>query len=125
LGEALKLYSSEPALHVRDDHRDGFQWVDCENRQESVLAFMRKAPGAPDILVALNFTPLARYGYALGVPKRGGWTVLLDSDEQRFGGSGVTNQPVIEASHEQHGIFAATLRLTLPPLGIVILRAPG
>ena len=124
LGAALKLYSSEPALHVRDDHRDGFQWVDCENRQESVLAFMRKAPGAPDILVALNFTPLARYGYALGVPKRGGWTVLLDSDEQRFGGSGVTNQPVIEASNEQHGVFAATLRLTLPPLGIVILRAP-
>jgi 1,4-alpha-glucan branching enzyme len=124
LAMALKLYATEPALHVRDDHRDGFQWVDCENRQESVLAFLRKAPGAPDILVVCNFTPIPRHAYPLGVPKAGKWTTLLESDESRFGGSGVINASVIEATREDRGIFPATLRVTLPPLGVVYVKAP-
>jgi len=124
LAEALRLYGSETALHARDDHRDGFQWVDCENRQESVLAFLRKAPGVPDILIACNFTPVPRQGYALGAPKRGTWTVLLDSDDRRFGGSGVVNGTSLTTSNDHHGIFPATLRVNLPPLGIIFLRAP-
>jgi 1,4-alpha-glucan branching enzyme len=124
LSHALKWYSGELALHMRDDHRDGFQWVECENRQESVLAFLRKAPNAPDILIACNFTPIPRHAYPLGVPKAGKWTTLLDSDESRFGGSGVVNPSSIEAKREERGIFPATLRVTLPPLGIVYLRAP-
>ena len=124
LAEALKLYGSEPALHLRDDHRDGFQWVDCENRSESVLAFLRKAPGHPDVLVACNFTPVPRHGYPFGVHVAGTWTRLLDSDEQRFGGGGVVNPAQIIARNEGRGIFPATLRVELPPLGIVILRAP-
>jgi 1,4-alpha-glucan branching enzyme len=124
LRAALRLYSSEPALHQRDDHRDGFQWVDCENRQESVLAFLRKAPGAPDVLVACNFTPVPRHDYGFGVPTRGRWTRLLDSDDRRFGGSGVVNPEVLVTHDIQHGIFPVTLRVTLPPLGLVMLRAP-
>jgi 1,4-alpha-glucan branching enzyme len=125
LRAALRVYAAEPALHARDDHRDGFQWVDCENRQESVLAFLRKAPGAPDVLVACNFTPHPRMGYALGVPRAGRWTVLLDSDDRRFAGSGVVNQPHVVAQAHRHGVFAATITLDLPPLGLVLLRAPA
>jgi len=124
LAAALALYVSEPALHMRDDHRDGFQWVDCENRAESVLAFLRHAPRAPAILVACNFTPVPRPGYCLGVPQVGEWTVLLDSDDRRWGGSGVVNAPTIAAAPEPRGIFPGTLRLILPPLAIVLLRGP-
>jgi 1,4-alpha-glucan branching enzyme len=124
LRAALRVYAAEPALHVRDDYRDGFQWVDCENRQESVLAFLRKAPGAPDILVACNFTPQPRHRYVLGVPASGRWTVILDSDHRRFAGSGVVNPSAVDAEARPHGVFAATLILDLPPLGLVLLRAP-
>jgi 1,4-alpha-glucan branching enzyme len=124
LAKVLRLYASEPALHARDDHRDGFQWVDCENRSESVLIFLRKAPGAPDIVVACNFTPIPRNGYVFGVPKAGTWTRLLESDHADFGGSGVVNPDHLDAWWEQRGVFPAAMRLDLPPLGIVFLRAP-
>lgn len=125
LAAALRLYASEPALYARDDYRDGFQWVDCENRAESVLAFLRKAPHAPDILVVCNFTPIPRHAYVVGVPKAGSWTRLLESDHSDFGGSGVCNPNEVSAWSEQRGVFAACLRLDLPPLGIVFLRAPA
>ncbi|MBA2482737.1 MAG: 1,4-alpha-glucan branching protein GlgB [Planctomycetes bacterium] len=124
LAEALKIYRSEPALHKRDDFRDGFQWVDCDNAAESVLAFLRKAPNAPDVLVACNFTPVPRLAYPLGVHVAGTWTRLLSSDEQRFGGSGVIGSPKPVAASEWRGSFPATIRIDLPPLGIVFLRAP-
>jgi 1,4-alpha-glucan branching enzyme len=125
LRAALRAYAEHPALYERDDHRDGFQWVDCENRQESVLAFLRKAPSAPDVLVACNFTPIARHGYRLGVPMPGRWHVILDSDAKEFGGSGIVNGEQLIADDHAHGVFRASVRVTLPPLGIVLLRAPS
>ncbi|MBA3685042.1 MAG: 1,4-alpha-glucan branching protein GlgB [Planctomycetes bacterium] len=122
LGEALRLYAGEGALHRRDDHRDGFQWVDCGNAAESVLAFLRRAPECRDLLVVANFTPVPRHNYQLGVPTGGVWRQMLNSDEQRFGGSGLINPPTITARNERRGVFEATLQLTLPPLGIVFLR---
>jgi 1,4-alpha-glucan branching enzyme len=125
LAAVLKLYASEGALHRRDDHRDGFRWVDCENRRESVLAFLRCAPGCPDILVACNFTPVPRPGYVLGVPAAGGWTRLLDSDHPDFGGSGMVNPDVVDAWAEARGVFPASLTIDLPPLGVVFLKGPA
>ncbi|MCK6487152.1 MAG: 1,4-alpha-glucan branching protein GlgB [Planctomycetes bacterium] len=125
LRAALALYRSEPALHVRDDHRDGFQWVDCENAAQSILAFLRKAPGAPPVLVACNFTPVPRPYYPLGVPAAGTWTRLLASDAAEFGGSGLVGPDTIEAQHHGNGHFPARLHLDLPPLGIIVLRGPA
>jgi 1,4-alpha-glucan branching enzyme len=124
LGEVLRLYAAERALHARDDHRDGFRWVDSENARESVLAFLRCAPGAPDVLVVCNFTPVPRHGYPLGVPHVGRWQRLLSSDDQRFGGSGVVGPDVVVAADERKDAWAATLRVDLPPLGIAFFRAP-
>jgi 1,4-alpha-glucan branching enzyme len=124
LRAALRLYRSEKALHERDDHRDGFQWVDCDNAAESLLAFLRKAPGSPDVLVACNFTPVPRHDYPLGVHTAGSWTRLLSSDDARFGGSGLAGPERVATQGENRGIFPQTLRITLPPLGIVFLRAP-
>jgi 1,4-alpha-glucan branching enzyme len=125
LREALRLYRELPPLHARDDSRDGFQWVDCENWQESTLAFLRKCPGHPDVLVACNFTPIPRTDYPLGVWNGGAWRQLVSSDETRFGGSGAVDGATREAYGEPRGSFPCTLRVTLPPLGIVFWQAPG
>ncbi|MEK7415029.1 MAG: 1,4-alpha-glucan branching protein GlgB [Planctomycetota bacterium] len=124
LREALRLYRELPPMHARDDHRDGFEWVDCENVAESTLAFLRKAPGHRDVLVAINFTPVPRHDYPLGVWNGGAWTQLLSSDELRFGGSGCVDTATRTTNHEQRGSFPHTLRVTLPPLGMVFWRAP-
>ena len=125
LARCLTLYRSEPALHVRDDHRDGFQWVDCDNAAESVLAFLRRAPGGRDILVACNFTPIPRLGYPMGVPTSGLWKLLANSDDVQFGGSGVGLEAHLQATDEPSGSFPATIRLDLPPLAICLFAGPG
>ena len=119
LRAVLALYRTLPAMHQRDDHRDGFQWVDNDHPAESVLAFLRKAPGHDDVLVACNFTPVERHAYPLGVYTAGPWRQLLSSDELAYGGSGIVDPPVVIAHQEQRGIFPATMRIILPPLGIV------
>ena len=125
LTRCLELYRREPALHGRDDHRDGFQWTDCDNATESVVAFLRRAPGARDILVVCNFTPVARTAYPLGVPQAGRWTLLASSDDPAFGGSGIGTGAAVDARHEGHAGQPASFRWDLPPLGICFFSAPG
>ena len=84
----LHLYKEHPSLYVADDDRSGFRWVDCENRQESIIAFLRQAPGQRDILAVFNFTPVLRTSYPVGVPRTDAWTVLMNSDALQFGGQG-------------------------------------
>ena len=123
-GAALKLYQAEPALYERDDQRDGFQWVEDKNARESVLAFLRHAPGKRSILIVCNFTPVPRLHYPLGVPVAGNWTKLLSSDEVRFGGSGIGIGSGTVAQSGSYGHFPAHLTWDLPPLGIVFLGGP-
>jgi 1,4-alpha-glucan branching enzyme len=122
LRAALHLYRECRPLHERDDHRDGFQWVECNNSAESILAFLRKAPYAPDMLVACNFTPVPRTSYPLGVHRSGVWRERLNSDDTAFGGTGMVNGEVL-ADHNGMGAFSAHLRLNLPPLSIIFLEA--
>jgi 1,4-alpha-glucan branching enzyme len=124
LAAVLGLYRAQPALHRNDDSRSGFRWIDSENRAESVLAFLRSASGAGDVLVACNFTPIPRHAYPLAVPQVGEWTMALSSDEARFGGSGAVDASPLTAAAEPRGAWPATLRVTLPPLGVVFLLAP-
>jgi 1,4-alpha-glucan branching enzyme len=124
LAAALALYRTEPALHVADDRRDGFLWVDVENRTESIHGFLRRAPGARDILVVCNFTPVVRPRYPIGVTSAGRWELLLNSDDERFGGTGYGVSHSTTISGEQLGSWPAMLRLDLPANGIVFLAAP-
>jgi 1,4-alpha-glucan branching enzyme len=124
VGKLLHTYREEPALWLKDDDRDGFQWVDVENRKESVLAFLRRAEGHPDVIVVCNFTPIPRTSYPIGVTKAGTWDVLLNSDDEQFGGAGQGPSHHVSTVDESWGDWPAVLRVPLPPLGILFLRAP-
>jgi 1,4-alpha-glucan branching enzyme len=119
------LYRSVPALHEQDCDAAGFEWVDLHDAENSVLAFLRRAKDGSSVLVAANFTPVARHGYRLGVPSGGTWREVANSDASDYGGSGVGNLGAIEAEEsESHG-RPWSLPLTLPPLGIVMLESPA
>ncbi len=122
-----RLYQAVPALHMLDNDPAGFEWVDLHDAENSVLAYLRRsAPGLDDgaVLVAVNFTPIPREGYRLGVPCGGTWRELANSDAGEYGGSGVGNLGAVEALQEPSHGRPWSVCLTLPPLGIVMLEAP-
>jgi 1,4-alpha-glucan branching enzyme len=119
------LLRDERAMHLHDFDHHGFEWIDCNDSEESVLTLLRKGrSGDPDVLVALNFTPLPRHSYRVGVPRGGYWTELLNSDSDQYGGAGWGNLGGQEAApvgaHGRHH----SLVLTLPPLAAVFFRGP-
>ena len=119
-------YRSAPALYERDFSAEGFEWIDCSDAQSSVIAFLRKpAASGPIVMVACNFTPVARENYRLGLPRPGQWREVLNSDAGIYGGSGVGNAGGIQAvEHASHGRpYSATLML--PPLGVVVFESGG
>jgi len=122
-----RLMRAEPALHVRDCDPGGFEWVDCNDAESSTLSFLRKGnAGDAEILVVLNFTPIARQGYRIGVPRGGFWQEVLNSDALRYGGTGWGNLGGQEAAPVgAHGRLHS-LVLTLPPLSALFLKGnPG
>jgi 1,4-alpha-glucan branching enzyme len=117
------LYRAEPALHELDFVNDGFAWDDLSDWEQSVVSFFRKGKNPGDtLLVVINFTPVPRHGYRVGVPSAGYWRELLNSDALEYGGSGQGNfGGVASASDPMHG-HAQSLAITLPPLGMVIFK---
>jgi 1,4-alpha-glucan branching enzyme len=119
-----RLLRRTPALCQLDFATEGFQWVDANNSDDSVLIFLRKGAGGEVVLIAANFTPVPRPNYRVGAPFPGTWRELLNSDAADYGGSGIGNFGAVEASpHGSHG-QPCSLTLQLPPLALVIL-APG
>ncbi len=126
VSELNRRYREEPALHEGDADPGGFEWVDGSDSERSVLCYLRRgAGGAPPIAVAINFTPVVRYDYRVGVPEAGEWGEILNTDAEAFGGSGVGNLGRVEAEPVPAHGRAFSLCLTLPPLAAVMLRAPG
>ncbi len=127
VGELNRLYRDEPALHVYDDEAAGFEWIDGSNAKESILVFLRKgARPSDDILIALNYTPVPRDQYRVGIPRLGTWKEIFNSDAKDFGGSGWGNLGALEATPfplERPALLM--LNLTLPPLGAVMLKSAG
>ena len=121
-----RLYAGEPAMWQRDFDGRGFEWVDCNDADQSVLTFLRRGESDDDfVLVLCNFTPVPRYGYGVGVPRGGWWEEVLNSDALEYGGSGLGNFGGQEAApHSAHG-RPWSLRLVAPPLGAVFLRSRG
>jgi 1,4-alpha-glucan branching enzyme len=121
-----RLYRSEPALHERDCEPGGFEWVDCNDSEASVLSFLRRGRRPEDVvLVACNFTPQPQPGYRVGVPEGGHWRELLNSDATVYGGAGWGNMGGLDAEPAPHHGRPLSLPLTLPPLGAVFLKPDG
>jgi 1,4-alpha-glucan branching enzyme len=118
-----RVYATEPALHESDADSAGFQWIDCNDSDNSVVSLMRKAANHDDFVIAvLNFTPVPRDGYVIGVPPAPRYTELLNSDAGVYGGSNLGNGGVITPEPVASHGFEQSLRLTLPPLGFLLLK---
>ena len=117
-----QVYRHEPALHEVDFDWSGFQWIDANDSDNSVLSFVRYAKDPADfVVVVCNLTPVVRRGYCIGVPKAGPYRELINSDLEIYGGSGVGNGSVVALNQPCHA-FGAALSLTLPPLAALILQ---
>ncbi|MNJ66346.1 1,4-alpha-glucan branching enzyme GlgB [compost metagenome] len=117
-----RLYRTEPALHQLDSEPRGFQWLIGDDRGNSVLAWLRRDAEGRPLLVIGNFTPVVREGYRVGVPQEGRWQEIFNSDAACYGGSNVGNGGgILAEATPAHGV-QHSLQLTLPPLGVIILR---
>ena len=117
------LYRSEPALHQLDCDPGGFYWIDASNAAESVISYVRRSRDDAIAVIVCNFTPVPRYDYRIGVPRPGRYAERVNTDASVYGGSGVGNGGEIYADpHPTHG-HGYSLRLQLPPLGVLILTA--
>jgi 1,4-alpha-glucan branching enzyme len=123
VGALNALHRTEPALHELDFSADGFEWIDHNDVEQSVIAFLRKdSTGKRLVLAVLNFTPVPRLNYQIGVPHPGFWQEVLNSDAFDYGGSGQGNFGGVDAAPTpMHGRYQS-LTLTLPPLSASFFR---
>ena len=136
------LYRATPALYNEDP--SGFEWIDFSDWQQTVASYLRKPKAnsepkkgrkgpkkdavnaAGEVVFVFNFTPVPRTEYRIGLPAAGTWRVLLNSDDERFGGSGLWGAASVEATADEpkHG-RPASAALDIPPLGVLILTPAG
>jgi len=120
------VYRSEPALHELDFDPAGFEWVDCNDADNSTISLLRKGRSTSDlILVVCNFTPVPRMGYRVGVPRGGFWKEVLNSDSEFYGGSGLGNAGGVQAESVPFHGRPCSLCMTLPPLAAVYFKSEG
>ena len=119
------LYHGTPALYRHEFEWQGFEWIDCHDAKQSVLSYVRQADDAK-VVVALNFTPVPRTGYRIGVPVPGCWREAVNSDAAVYGGSNVGNGAVELVAEPREWMGRPwSLVVTLPPLaGIVLVPVP-
>jgi 1,4-alpha-glucan branching enzyme len=120
-----QLLRDEPALYEVDYHWRGFEWIDFADVDDSVISFLRRADDPDDELIFVcNFTPNPRGHYRIGVPRSGIYDELLNTDSDRYGGSGVASTAggwTVAHPYETHG-RPFTIEITLPPLGVVCFK---
>jgi 1,4-alpha-glucan branching enzyme len=104
-------------MHELEFTYEGFEWVDCNDTDNSVISLIRKGRTTKRVtLVVMNFTPVPRYQYRVGVPQGGIWREALNSDAKEYGGSGLGNAGSAEAQAIPHHGRPFSLSITLPPL---------
>ena len=117
------LMAREPALHQLDFHHEGFEWIDCQSRDDSVLAYMRKAKNWEDhLIVVCNMTPVLRLQHRVGAPQERYYREVFNSDSLFYGGSNQGNFPGVMAQQPGHHGRPCSLSITLPPLATVVFK---
>jgi 1,4-alpha-glucan branching enzyme len=121
-----RVYREQRALWGLDFDAEGFYWLEANDADANVVAFARQTKGGEDVLVAVcNLSPVPRHGYRVGLPRPGRWREVLNTDEERYGGSGVVNSEVVTDAgapwHEQ----PQSALVDVPPLGVLWLVPEG
>jgi len=117
------LYRREPALFEVDDSYQGFEWIDLQDAESSIITFIRFARNREDFIVfACNFTPVPREGYRIGVPKPGLYRELFNTDSELFGGANLGNAGAVMAEEISFHGRSASLNVTIPPLAVVAFK---
>jgi 1,4-alpha-glucan branching enzyme len=118
-------YKKEPALHDNGYSPDGFEWIDFNDATNSVISWVRKSKNSEQLIFVFNFTPVVRENYRIGVPALGYYKEVFNSDNEKYGGSNVLNDEVLEtAPIARHG-RSHSLSLLLPPLATIVLKWTG
>ncbi|WP_216650020.1 1,4-alpha-glucan branching protein GlgB [Lewinella sp. W8] len=121
-----KLYRETTALFQLAYDPKGFEWIDVGDHQNSVLTYLRRGKKADDFVVVVNnFTPAPRHHYRVGVPADGTYEVLINSDEDQYGGTGNYADKTFKAVESEWNGRPYHIELTLPPLATVILKPKG
>ena len=118
-----KFYKENRPFWEVDFDWNGFEWIDCNDSENSIITFVRKADNAADFLVVLcNFTPEVRHDYRIGVPKKGEYREVFNSDAEEFGGSGVKNEGDLHTEDFAWHDREQSLVITVPPMATIYLR---
>ncbi len=117
-----KLYTGIPALHDLDFSHEGFAWIDCHDADQSIISYQRRARDGSCVLVLLNFTPVPRNGYRIGVPEAGLYRELLNSDASCYGGGNLGNGAGLQSEDQPWMGYPHSVVVTLPPLAGLVLQ---
>jgi 1,4-alpha-glucan branching enzyme len=116
-----RVYRDTAAMHELDFSNTGFEWIDWQDADSSVLCWIRYAQDGSFVICMSNFTPLVRRGYRIGVPQQGSYTELLNTDAEEYGGSGVGLHADLHTENTPAHGRTQSLQLDLPPLATLIL----
>ncbi len=118
-----QLYLAQPALWERDrEWGAGFEWIDADNAEQSILSYRRKDAKGRELIVLINFTPVRRDDFLLAVPFAGQYEEIFSSDCEEFGGTGATNPNVIKTEPCMLRGYTKAIRITVPPMGMTVFR---
>lgn len=120
--DLANLYRQLTALHELDFSPEGFEWIDCNDSDQSIINYLRRARDGSFVLVLLNFTPVVRSGYRIGVAKPGYYREIFNSDAACYGGSNAGNGKGLQTETKPWMGHAQSIVATLPPLGGVIIQ---
>ena len=119
--DLFKIYKKEPALWERDTYPEGFEWIECDDALNSVVSFVRRGADIDELLVVVcNFTPKTVMGYDIGVPYEGYYKEILNSDNEKYGGSGVVNKKAVKSKNEHCNRCGHKITINLPPLATAV-----
>lgn len=119
------IYLKEKSLFENDQNWDGFSWIDVNNEDQSILSYLRKDLEGNNLIVVLNFKPIAYEDYFIGVPNGYRYREIFNSDSEEFGGSGVVNKGYLKVIDQNYQGQKSSLKLRIPPLGGLILKKIG
>ena len=117
----MTLYNQYPCLYQHDNNWKGFEWINVEDKDKSTYSFFRKEDsGKNSLLFVFNFTPIERPDYRIGVPVKGVYKLLLNSDDKIYGGSGKQQPKEIIAENVKWDHRDYSIPFSLPPYGAAV-----